>query len=73
MNGILNGIIIDGKVYEAVKGKCSECAFHGCLELAAICALRDDLECAFRFSQTLTDKIKSNEKEINKGTVSPSH
>ena len=53
----INAIVIDGKVYEAIKGKCSECAFYGKVNNASICALRDDLLCAFRYSQTLTDKL----------------
>lgn len=54
----LNAIVIDGKVYEAIKGKCSECAFYGkSSKYAVICALRDELLCAFRYSQPLTDKL----------------
>lgn len=53
----LNAIVIDGKVYEAIKGKCSECAFYGANEYAAICALRDEVLCAFRYSPSLTDKL----------------
>lgn len=61
MNG-LNGIILDGKVYEAVdEGTCPECAFDKevkkCRPLCDIC---ESWNCAFRFSQGLTDKI--NEK-----------
>lgn len=61
MNG-LNGIIVSGKVYEAVKGsECDECDCdndaRACLKCNHICQL---WECVFRFSQELTDKI--NEK-----------
>ena len=54
----LNAIVVEGKVYEAIKGKCSECAFYGkSNKYAPICALRDELLCAFRYSQSLTDKL----------------
>lgn len=58
MNGI-NAIVIEGKVYETLtSGCCPECDFDNdgknCRMYRDIC---DELNCAFRFSQTLTDKI----------------
>ena len=69
MNG-LNGIIIDGVVYEVTpKGSyhCSDCSLfeqcHDGLTLYDICnAFRDrtKMQTIFRFSQSLTDKINGN-------------
>ena len=67
MNG-LNGIIVDGNVYEAIEWneinpcencdlweQCSECSYN----VEPICSEFID-DSIFRFSQSLTDKI--NEK-----------
>ena len=68
----MNGIIIDGKVYEAVpKGRyhCSDCDLH--LECNAkwmqsmklLCEpIADKERVLLRFSQELTDKIKKLER-----------
>ena len=61
MNG-LNGIIFEGKVYEAVDLECDDnCAFY---DSNGDCAYWRDhceaYECSFRFSQSLTDKINGN-------------
>ena len=62
MNG-LNGIIVDGKVYEMVEengiSSCKGCAFrfHFHCDYSELCMKHDKI---FRYSQSLTDKI--NEK-----------
>lgn len=66
MNG-LNGIIINGKVYEAVKRgsyHCSDCAlYQECNDkwlrsMKLLCEpIADKERILFRFSQTLTDKL----------------
>jgi hypothetical protein len=59
----MNGIIIDGKVYEIIPPhislpKCSECHLGWmCGRLRGICKQSPFLG-YFRFSQELTDKIK---------------
>ena len=58
----MNGIIIDGKVYEAIEnGTCPECDFDNdeskCRPLCDTC---EEWNCAFRYSQSLTDKLNSN-------------
>ena len=64
MNG-LNGIIINGKVFEAVKDKEDSCLNCDLIDDTRECPCRDFCFqqgwCnIFRFSQTLTDKL--NEK-----------
>ena len=66
MNG-LNGIIVDGKVYEIVKSyNCSDCGLlEKCTKDAetfeAICyILSNKSRSIFRFSQNLTDKLNGN-------------
>ena len=64
MNGI-NGIILDGKVYEATEGKEYSCMTCDLIDDESDCVCRDFCfnqgRCnVFRFSQSLTDKI--NEK-----------
>ena len=56
----MNGIIVDGKVYEVIKGECcKDCAFyHDELKCAFWCTVCEVCECYFRFSQSLTDKLK---------------
>lgn len=59
----MNGIILNGKVYEAVTGKsCESCAFKKdvmtCRDFCDICEIWG---CAFRLSQNLTDKINKND------------
>lgn len=63
----MNGIIIDGKVYEAVpiiRPHCEVCDFfYECVDgrYSGICATLKELENSdvlLRFSQELTDKIK---------------
>lgn len=65
--GVLNGIIIDGKVYEAVSNgsrHCSDCdCYKDCynepLKYAGICmGFNSQNKVIFRFSKELTDKIK---------------
>lgn len=55
----INGIIINGKVYEVVKGECNRhCAFWNdklCKKWLSYCTERS---CIFRFSPELTDKLK---------------
>lgn len=55
----MNGIIIDGKVYEAVeKLDCDSCDFNEDIQACVIyCDICDAWGCAFRYSQTLTDKL----------------
>lgn len=55
----INGIIYNGKVYKAVKGKgCKECAFNPIVTACRdFCDWCKRLDCAFRYSQELTDKI----------------
>lgn len=60
MNGH-NGIIIDSKVYEPVKdGDCGDCDLNNDL-FRCSCAkeMCYSWDCAFRFSQELTDKLNS--------------
>lgn len=58
-----NGIIIDGKVYEAVpRGSyhCSDCAlFTDCRqkEIGGFCLVTGQYQHIFRFSQSYTDKL----------------
>ena len=69
MNG-LNGIIIDGKVYEAVlddTDSCDECTFVdnkiGCCRKSYCVSFIPSYGKSpyiFRFSQTLTDKLNGN-------------
>lgn len=61
MNG-LNGIIIDGKVYEAVQTfDCGLCAFDNDVKTCRFfCDICNRWNCAFRYSRELTDKINSN-------------
>ena len=63
MNG-LNGIIISGKVYEAVEeeafSSCKGCAFRSRKSSCKYSNLCMDNDTIFHFSQSLTDKI--NEK-----------
>ena len=58
----MNGIINNGKVYEAVEGaSCEECAFdkdtRDCVDWCELCY---PWRCAFRYSPSLTDKINGN-------------
>ncbi len=55
----MNGIILNGKVYEVVPASdCKTCDFDkdvkNCDSFCNACA---EWDCAFRFSQTLTDKL----------------
>lgn len=68
----LNGIIIDGKVYEIAERGCFHCAFgynlltdeKGC-PVKEICSIfpcpNPEKDNCFRFSQILTDKLNGNE------------
>lgn len=58
----LNGIILNGKVYEAGgDGPCSECAFDKDVKMCDyICDLCREFHCIFRFSKELTDKLNNN-------------
>ena len=61
----MNGIIIDGKVYEAVKwhdtNPCDSCAFDKEAKTCKYaCSFCEWWQCIFRYSPTLTDKL--NEK-----------
>lgn len=56
----MNGIIIDGNVYESLKGECrKECAFYDDVKKCAYwrdyCEAHD---CYLRFSPQLTSKLK---------------
>lgn len=55
----INGIVIDGKFYEAVAEKdCKDCAFDDdVLTCRMVCDLCCEWDCAFRYSPELTDKI----------------
>lgn len=55
----INGIVIDGKFYEAVAEKdCKDCAFDDdVLMCRRVCDLCYEWDCAFRYSPELTDKI----------------
>lgn len=57
----LNGVIIDGKFYEAVEGKvsfgCQGCALHS--RCKVIC-LHFEGDVFFRLNQEITDKIIGN-------------
>ena len=71
MKGI-NGIIVDGKVYEVIsKGSyhCSDCALnercHANGRYAPACVAFGYDRYIFRFSQTLTDKLNKNGTERN--------
>ena len=61
MNG-LNGIIIGGDVYELIKGgDCDQCDFNkDVLKCQNACNSCREWDCAFHFSQSLTDKINGN-------------
>lgn len=55
----INGIIIDGKVYEPIY-ETDDCGCEDCALKDFICNLEDYCivnSCHFRFSQELTDKI----------------
>jgi hypothetical protein len=59
----INGIVIDGKFYEAVKdGICKECAFdkgplsHYCPHLVGLC---EEYNCIFRYSPSLTERLNN--------------
>lgn len=55
----LNGIIIDGEIFEVIKGECNKhCAFWNdklCENMLWYCA---EKSCYFRFSPELTEKLK---------------
>lgn len=57
----INGIILDGKFYEMIEGKCRDCVFN--LPPPNLCKLgvgacgAFDLDGIFRFSQSITDKL----------------
>lgn len=56
----INGIIIDGKIYEEVEGECGkQCSFYNdnynCNIFREYCQSGD---CYFRYSPELTDKLK---------------
>lgn len=58
----INGIIVEDKAYNAVKGECGKhCSFYNdgysCHEFMEFCKSED---CYFRYSQELTDKINGN-------------
>lgn len=61
----INGIIIDGKVYESVKGECKDCAFQEqCKDNDLFNSLCNYFEAykitnarIFSYSQTLTEKL----------------
>lgn len=64
----INGIIIEGKVYEAVKdGICKDCAFdsgplsHYCPHLVA--GLCEEHYCIFRYSPELTERLNNPKTE----------
>ncbi len=55
----INGIIVDGKIYEGIKGECGkQCSFYNdgycCQMFREFCQSED---CHFRYSQELTEKI----------------
>ncbi len=55
----INGMILDGKIYEAIKGECGkQCSFYNdgylCQIFREFCKTED---CYFRYSPELTDKI----------------
>lgn len=58
----INGIIIEGKVYEVVKGSfdCKQCALNDVCytEDGDLCNVFGGIEnCQFHFSQSLTEKL----------------
>lgn len=67
MNTDINAIIIDGKVYEAVKGECQDCALRmQCREedvFNEFCNFFEGYNIRnahnFRYSQSLTDKLNN--------------
>lgn len=65
----MNGIIIDGKVYEVVKGECNKhCPFWSnelCKEWLSYCT---ENSCFFRYSKELTDKISDDERHKTRPT-----
>lgn len=57
----IDGIIIEGKVYEAVKGECGKrCSFYNdefyCQVCREFCKLED---CIFRYSPELTERLNN--------------
>jgi len=54
----INGIIIDGEVFEVIKGECNKhCAFWSdklCENMLQYCT---EKSCHFRFSPELTDRL----------------
>lgn len=66
MNG-LNAIVLNGKVYEAVPDKsCDSCDFDKDVTTCQLyCDACNYMDCAFRFSQSLTDKLIKNEHQTN--------
>ena len=67
----MNGIIIDDKVYEAVEnGTCDKCDFDNDVKICRCCCdICEMLNCAFRFSQHLTDKLNCNTTKNNDSTT----
>lgn len=65
---VMNGIIIDGKVYEAVQGNCSDCDVKSMCDRKLDCYDADLCHMLsiwgthnFRMNQSLTDKLKSTD------------
>lgn len=56
----INGICIEGKFYKVVKGSdCKDCDFGNNVQTCRkLCGMCDLLDCAFRYSPELTDKLK---------------
>lgn len=71
----INGIIIDGKIYEAVKYRanehsgCRNCCFyvqHGCYAPKLLCRVFEGgttNKYTFRYSRQLTDKLNPNNNQ----------